>query len=155
MLFRSTNGNGDVGFPVVSAIIATKEIAETGTNSVQLMTPERVRQAIAAIGWTFTSSQTVLADSIDIAHGLGDVPSRFDAVLVCITADSGYAVGDVIQITGYTDIPGISLMTISRNSTTLSFRSTGTPTFRVSRKDTKAQSTLTNSRWRMIMRASL
>jgi hypothetical protein len=40
-----TNGNGDAGNPVISAVIASQAEAVTGTNNTKLMTPLRAAQA--------------------------------------------------------------------------------------------------------------
>jgi hypothetical protein len=61
-----TNGDGISGNPTIAAVVASQAEAEAGTNTSKLMTPERVSQAISALGGgggllnvqAFTSSGT-------------------------------------------------------------------------------------------------
>lgn len=58
-----TNGDGVLGNPTISAVVASQGEAEAGTDTTKLMTPQRVAQAIAALGGpvdyqVFTSSGT-------------------------------------------------------------------------------------------------
>ena len=45
-----TNGNGVSGNPTIAAVIASQAEAEAGTDTTKLMTPQRVSQAISALG---------------------------------------------------------------------------------------------------------
>jgi len=45
-----TNGDGVSGNPTIAAVVASQAEAEAGTNTTKLMTPQRVSQAISALG---------------------------------------------------------------------------------------------------------
>lgn len=45
-----TNGDGVSGNPTIAAVIASQAEAEAGTDTTKLMTPQRVSQAVAALG---------------------------------------------------------------------------------------------------------
>jgi len=45
-----TNGDGASGNPTIAAVIASQAEAEAGTDTTKLMTPQRVSQAVAALG---------------------------------------------------------------------------------------------------------
>lgn len=104
-------------------------------------------------GWDFTSAEQTLSDAITVAHGLGAIPTRFDVVLICKTADLGYSVGDIVPVIGFTDVPGISAITYSLDATNINVRATGIG-FRFNNKSTNTAAGITNSSWRMILRAS-
>lgn len=149
-----SNGAGAAGNPTISLVVASEAEAEAGTDTTKVMTPQRTAQAIAALVsvWDFVSANQVISDSITVAHGLGAVPSDFDPVLVCTTAELGYAVGDVVSVGGFTDVPGISSMTYSADATNLYFRASGAG-WRFVRRDTNVTTGITNSNWRMVLRA--
>lgn len=47
-----------------------------------------------------SSDQALSADSVtlEVAHGLGAVPFMFQGYYKCVTANNGYAIGDLVQI---------------------------------------------------------
>lgn len=84
-----------------SQMLASQAEAEAGTLNTKVMSPLRVRQAILEIFEpAFVSSEITPARNLrsTIPHGLGAMPSRVDAYMVCKTADQGWSVGDRIVI---------------------------------------------------------
>jgi hypothetical protein len=79
-----TNGDGVSGNPTIAAEIASQAEAEAGASATVLMTPERVAQAIAALGGggglTLIQAQTPSgAASVDFTTGLD---STYDSYLL-------------------------------------------------------------------------
>jgi hypothetical protein len=98
-----TNGDGVAGNPTVAADIATQAEAEAGTNNTKLMTALRVKQAVGASVFSYTSSeQTVTTGgTLTLAHGLGFRPTDVRLVLRCVSSDAGYSTGDEVEIGDY------------------------------------------------------
>jgi hypothetical protein len=96
------NGLEIAGGATLSAI-ATQAQAEAGTDNTTLMTPLRVKQAITAQVWAYTSSeQTVTTGgTLTLAHGLGSRPTDVRLVLRCVSSNAGYSTGDEVQIGDY------------------------------------------------------
>lgn len=109
----------------------------------------------------YTSApQTITpAGSLTLAHGLGQVPTFWTAILVNVTPELGYAAGELAN-------PALTQSTSSNNqgvnmnpdSTNLNIRfgaglGSGTPVFSVLNKTTGASSNITNANWNVIFRA--
>lgn len=88
-----------------STDLASQAEAEAGVSNTKLMTPLRAQQHFAAkaqFQTVYTSpAQTLVADGdITLTHGLGAVPKLTELILVCTTANAGFAVGDEVRV-GY------------------------------------------------------
>lgn len=87
---------------------ATQAQAEAGTSNIVLMTPLRTEQyLVAAVGFSnrYVGPDTTIALNgiYTFNHGLGTLPTLVQIYLVCVTAERGWAIGDVIPITSGTE----------------------------------------------------
>ncbi|NWE49242.1 hypothetical protein, partial [Pseudomonas gingeri] len=105
-----------------------------------------------------SSQQSFTANgTVTLAHGLGAVPSRVSMDMVCVTAELGFSVGDVIPI-------GESAIAISASSVSFGVQNRKTATQIISRIasggilvisiGTGAASSVTPSFWRIVFKAS-
>ncbi len=140
--------------------VVSQAEAEAGTATTErVWTAERVKQAIAAIEPSglatpdFTSlEQTVtVSTDLNVAHGLGAVPSLFTVVLRCTTADLGYAVGD--EIPWGNDVGNAASVgaTVYANATNISII-TGTALVVIAVTG-NVENTITVGSWRWVARA--
>jgi hypothetical protein len=110
----------------------------------------------SALTRLFVSADQVItaAGALTLAHGLGVAPRLCTFGLVCVTAEAGYAVNDVIEF----DVPGAAAAAPSfsywLDSTNINIRfNTSVSTFDLNHKTTGAASNLTNANWRLRVRA--
>jgi len=121
---------------------------------------QRLAQAMA--GWDYESAETTLTasnSSTTLTHGLGATPTKFECDFICKTAENGYSVGDTLRLPGFfIDNGGGRLNgSISANSTSVVITRTGawiSPT-KSGTGGTGGAVNITDSRWRMLVRASL
>jgi hypothetical protein len=115
---------------------------------------------VSGVVTTFTSSEITISASTKttLAHGLGAVPFQFDLYLICKTADSGYAVGDIIKVTqSYHSTAGTSSIgaIMSADATNI-YLTTGPNSaggmFKGFNQDTGADVTFSNSNFKMIVK---
>lgn len=146
-----------------TAAVASQAEAEAGVDNTKYTTPLRVRQAIAAqvsVGLTkaFESAQQTitLSGTYTIAHGLGARPTLTFTELECVTADSGYSIGDRLMIGGFADTntTAISGPAVVADATNLVCR-WGSAMPYVPNKGTGASALLTAASWRWRVRAWL
>ena len=83
-------------------------------------------------------------------HGLGVVPSRFSAHLVCVTTDAGYAVGNIVDVSTYS-YPGNGFGVVLADATNIIYSLSGT--FVLPHKSTTTPTVLTLSNWNMRLKA--
>jgi len=88
-----------------------------------------------------------VATLLSYTHGLGAVPVSAELELVCLTAEFGYAVGDVV-------IPGISPaaslimpFSVAKNATTVFARTGANIAFQIAHGTTGANSSPTSANW--------
>lgn len=143
--------------------IATQAEAEAGTNNTKDMTPLRTKQAIDALGGLFSKSfvsaeQTITsAGALTIAHSLAEMPKLVQVRIKNTTAELNYSVDDEVIINPAGNDPvaaanrGLSLVV---DSTNLVIRyGSAAATFSIINKTTGAVGSITNSSWKMIVRA--
>ena len=104
----------------------------------------------------FESAEQVVTSGglLTVAHDLGVAPKLWNAIIVCKTADQGYAVGDVLEMPttsagtsyGAAIVPGVSDFTVRYGNNASS------PLFGLN-KGTGAVTNLTPANWRLIVRA--
>ncbi len=114
-------GGGDLSADrTIAADIASQAEAEGGIDNTKLMTPLRtqqnVNQAIAALPTVQFSKQFIDTDQaiptassylVTRPHGLGTAPKMVSSVLVCQSADAGFAANELVPIEDvYTDGSG-------------------------------------------------
>ena len=98
---------------------------EAGTSTTEsLVSPAKVAAAIIALyseasAPDFTTQTNFNSDVTTAAHGLGAVPSRWEAKIVCTSSNLGYAVGDVISLTSHNEGSGARGNTTSVNATNI------------------------------------
>lgn len=108
--------------------------------------------AIAQLPTQYTSPQQTITTSgaLTLAHGLGAVPSLVNYHLVCLTAEAGYAVGDVV------DSAGVYLngAAIWKDATNIYLRfSNGVKCYYLFNKTTGASGSVTNTYWGLVVHA--
>jgi len=139
--------------------------AIAGVDDATAMTPVRTKEAVetfAAFTKFFTSSpQTIMSGGlITLAHGLGAAPRYWAAFLYCQTADMGYSPGDEISLSSQPE--GSSTVLVNRgaslytDATNVYVRiGSESQSFTILHKSTGAAERITNSNWRLIVRAWL
>ena len=138
----------------------------TGTGKVTLVAPVTnvdIEIALPEVGGAllFTKEfdsgpQTITsAGLLTLTHGLGREPRLFDFYLVCTSADAGYSVGDKVSANiNSTTAAANRFNTYDFTSTQILFRfSNDAAAFVVGVKSTGVVTVLTNSDWKLVVRA--
>lgn len=116
---------------------------------------------VSGVVKTFTSAETTISSTTKttFTHGLGAIPFQFDLYLICKTASSGYAIGDIIKVTqafhstaGTTAIGAIMSADATNIYLTTSGNSAG-GMFKGFNQDTGGDVTFNNSHFKMIVKA--
>lgn len=155
-----TNGTGASGNPTVAADLASQAEAEAGTDNTKVMTPLRTAQAIindVAVRSAYVSSNQTITSAglLTLAHNLGQVPKSVFLELICNTAEANFAINDVVMI-------GVNSTATSANrhssvyydATNVYVRFSSTAAvFTTGDKNTGAAIVLTNTSWRLRVRA--
>ena len=142
---------------------ATQAEAEAGTSDAVGMTPLRTAQAISEQALTshtpqYTSAeQTITAGGLlTLAHGLGAKPSFVQTFIRCKVADSGYAIGDEVDVPNGISDGGNRANSLFSDATNISYRFTNAGNcYVIGNKGTGALAALTNTSWRLIVKAWL
>ncbi len=143
--------------PLTTSQIAAAALRTSGEGFASLLDTEVVTAAWArAFGewWAYESTpQTITSGSVlNLAHGLGARPTRVELKLRCTTAQAPYAVND--EVDAMISIAGpIYGATATADATNIEVRvgSGGVVAF----TDTGTALVLTNTSWRIIVRARL
>ena len=103
----------------------------------------------------FTSTEQTITNGsgLNIAHGLGAKPSRVEAVLLCKTTEDGWAVGDEIALPSKDAVSSSVFNFILGWDATNVTVVTCASGVQVVNKSTGAAVALTNSNWRIVVRA--
>lgn len=111
-----------------------------------------VWQTLSGITPDFTSAeQTITVDSqLDVAHSLGGIPSLFQVILRCKTANLGYGVGDEILLPNVSEAADIGA-TAFADSTNVSIVTSAS--IQVISASTFNSGSITTTSWRYIIRA--
>jgi hypothetical protein len=107
---------------------------------------------------SFESTQQTItaAGSLTLAHSLGTTPKLYQAYLQCTTAELGYSIADEVAINPNTQGTadqnrGVSLVP---DGTNINVRfGQNANSFEIVRKDTGVLTTITNTSWRLVVRA--
>jgi len=107
-MMRVTSTGAVSSVSVTGDWVATQAEAEAGSNNDQIMTPLRTDQQIAAsLGFSnrYVSADTTIALNglYTFTHSLGASPTLVQLYLVCITAERGWEIGDVIPLSSGTE----------------------------------------------------
>lgn len=140
---------------------ATQVEAEAGTDNTKVMTPLRVAQVLTAKAYPITkeyvsSNQTITsAGLLTLAHSLGAAPKLIFLELVCVTAEDGYSINDVIMTGLNSSTSGDNRFTsVYEDATNIYIRfDNDADVFISANKGTGATVTLTNANWRLRVRA--
>lgn len=117
---------------------------------------------LAKLGFTppFTKEyvspeQTITsAGLLTLPHGLGVAPKLWMRYLVCKTAELGYSVGDIVDVTHTQDTTSAWGLSIVPDATNLVGRyGAFTGVFYVLHKTTGNPTTIANANWRLVIRA--
>ena len=113
-------------------------------------------------GFPFTkeyvsTEQTITSGgTINLTHGLGAVPKLVRAELVCVVANGTHGLGDIIELDGGY-IPPSTLASIGheikKNETTITVIYGSAATVYLAKSTAGASEPLTNTSWRLIVRA--
>jgi len=138
----------------------TAPTASTGTNTTQLATTAFVNSEIAndvAVRSAYVSSNQTITSAglVTLTHGLGQQPKIVMMELVCAGGEQGYAVNDVILIGPNCTSSGSNRFTsLEYDATNINIRySDNASGFATANKTTGAAIVLTNSSWRLRVRA--
>ena len=148
-LWDTTDQTKGLGF-VLSAIT-------TGTTRLITVPDRDVDLSLVERGRFVSSDQTITSAAlITVAHGLGARPEDIEIDLVCVTAEAGWSIGDIIQ--NVSDINTITSTNITNaryaDATNVYYRfSSASAAFNIPNKSTGATTTITNANWRIRIRA--
>lgn len=136
--------------------LATNAEVSAGTDAVRAITPANLLASLGFTKYFQSAQQTITAGgALTIAHGLGRSPILILPLLICVTAQGGYSVGDIVYINnalnGLITTRGISIVTDATNVTT---RMGGDAlSLAIHDKSTGTLFAITNANWSLIIRA--
>ena len=135
----------------------TAPTATVGTNTTQIATTAFVL-ANGAFTKSFESSQQTItaAGALTLAHSLGATPKLIAPFLVCISADLGFSIGDVVLVNPANNSVAASAygQAISYDATNVYVRyASSVGVYQIITKDTGASATITSASWKFIVRA--
>lgn len=106
--------------------------------------------------YSYTSADVSysLSANIDFTHSLGEVPQTVEVGLVNSTADLGYSVGEVYDLSLNFSVPGAAnqVMGMLKDATTVTML-TGVTAIGITNKATKTTSSVTPASWRFRVNA--
>lgn len=141
-------------------------IAFNEDGSMELLTPSAAPTGnkVMTVGQMPFSKEYVSAEQVitsagqlTLPHGLGSVPKVATVELVCVVAEQGYSIGDVVQLhsgeqsSATQDASGMSLRK-SATTITVRFGSAGTALL-ITNATTGAGVGAVNANWRLVVRA--
>lgn len=133
--------------------IATTAEVQAGASSTLAVTPASM---YAALGFKtyYESAETLYADQtlITLSHGLGLLPRKVTAELVCKTTDLGWAVDDRIPLSLDQGASTALSFTLGYNTTQI-LAICGSAGIRVGNKSTGTGAAITPASWRLVFRA--
>ena len=101
-----------------------------------------------------SGNQTLTLDGFGtLAHGLGAIPTMYEAFLVCTTTDLGWAVGNTVVAPRGTQVGGAHFgITLGADATNMYF-SVGSQVQIRNRSTTASFNNITAASWRLVVRA--
>jgi len=141
-----------------TGIAASTAEIKTGTVAAKYAAPDKLLAALGFTGYYQTSDQAITsAGALTIAHGLGRTPVLVAAFLKCTDAggEDNYAQNDVLATSFNADIAdalsrGVSIVC---DATNINIRfGSNANAFAVLDKTTGTASSITNSKWALIVR---
>lgn len=156
---RSNLGAAPLASPAFTGT-PTVPTAAAGTNTTQAASTAFVRNEIANHWYASAQQSIVSAGLVTLSHGLGAMPKIVNLELVCLVAENGYSVGDVVEQAWATPNQGSSPTgqgaSVTKTSTTIEIRyGAFTTVFPGLNKSTGALANFTNANWALVVRAML
>lgn len=155
----NVTGTLEVGLNI-GVTAASQTQAESGAANNVSMTPLRTAQAIAAqvpiLEEYESGEQTITsAGALTLSHGLGARPKIVQYSLVCIEDEAGYTAGEVIAVDfGATSTSDNRVNTAKLGTSAINVRfSNQTACFIAGHATTGLATGLTNSKWKLVVRA--
>jgi hypothetical protein len=133
----------------------TAPTALVGTNTTQVATTAFVTAAVTTLVTTAITPLPNVAIGpgvVTAAHGLGVVPSLVVLELVCVGAEFGYAIGDVIQITVITNGPNDYKLELFKNASLVGYVTRSTLQWQVANRAANGTIALTSANWALRFR---
>lgn len=152
-------GGGDLSANrTITVPKASQAEAEAGADDTKAMTPLTTRQALDAAGAPFEATGLAMSQGgiiHTLAHGLGVVPARLQLLLTCQTAENGFEVGDVVDLSSsliHTTATSNSGLISLVSNTQIRIVSSNT-SFQLYNRSTGASFSITNASWTLTVRA--
>lgn len=129
--------------------VASSADVRAGVNNVKTISALALLAALG-ISASYTSANQVItsAGQLVLAHGLTRVPRIITCQLVCTTAEAGYALNEIVEITSNIG----HVIKVDAANLTLRFSSVAT-VYTIPHATTGVATALTNANWRLVVRA--
>ena len=134
----------------------TAPTAAVATNTTQLASTAFVQNELNSR--RYVSGELIMTNGgqITVSHGLGAMPTHATGWLKCVTANLGYAVGDMVLHPLSSDQNGSNeALTMTVTSTQLIVRVGEAGPYLGTRKDNGSGAVFSAANWRLILKASL
>ncbi len=125
--------------------------AATFTSTVNAANYQKGGVAAVSMAYNASGNIAIASPAVNWAHGFGVTPDLFMCFAICTTADQGYSINDVLQITNYFQNAN-SVNSVGANSTNVFFRCNPL-TIVIANKTSGAAVNMTTGSWRMFFRA--
>jgi hypothetical protein len=126
-------------------------------NYMRPATPAQAMNAIIGAGYESAQQTITSAGALTLAHGLGVKPKLIIACLQCTTAEGGYSIGDEVEINVGGNVSAASSnrgISVVPDATNLNIRfGSDANAVSILNKTTGAVFNITNSSWKLVMRA--
>jgi len=143
------------GVTLVGSMVVNDGPAMFRVRRLSASTVSVTRLGIGAALEYESAQQTITSGGLlTLTHGLGVEPGRFDFHLVCTTAEDGYSIGDKIGANINSTTGSVRYNSFSFTSTQIRFRFSNDSTcFHTNNKTSGSSAALTNSNWKLVIRA--
>lgn len=126
---------------------------ETGITVTYQDSDGTIDLVVSSITAKFESAEQSIATSGNVAHSMAGAPDNFQGVLRCTSVgDQGYVVGDEVDLSGVMGNDGNVPIAVWANVTHIGWAAYQT-TIRVPGKSSATWAAITNSRWRIVLKA--
>lgn len=152
-VLASWNADGDIVGSGFSVIDQDDMASDSATAVPTQQSVKAYVDASGAPGFTSTEQTITNGSGLNVAHGLGAKPTRVEAVLICKTAEDGWAVGDEVALPSKDAVSSSVFNFIMGWDATNVTVVTCASGVQIANKSTGAAVSLTNANWRIIVRA--
>lgn len=148
------------GASASGAWIASVAEAQAGTDNTQIMTPLRTAQYVTNLLATrlyVSPEQTITSGGLlTLAHGLGAAPSIVAMRARCKVSEGGWSVGDEVHLDMNQSDAGTTIYnSVWSDATNIYVRYASAGPIKFANKSTGAPIVVTNSNWKLVVRAWL